>query len=145
MELVPTLAGVGIVFVPLDVVPGTEAILIHVRNVDCAEWFRNGHGSCQFRYVLPIVFIHSTEDCRVVDHIVLGIPFEEDSVVVVGVGATLVLTEELPGLQSHEVGGYELGPTHEYGHPQEEDYSDLPRSKLSDCLEDILVEKLHLS
>ena len=37
MEVVPTLAGVGIVFVPLDVVPGTEAILIHVRNVDCAE------------------------------------------------------------------------------------------------------------
>ena len=105
---------------------------------------RNGHGSCQFRYVLPIVFINSTKDCRVAVHVVLGIPFEEVGVVV-GVGATLGLTEELPGLQSHEVGGYELGPTHEYGHPQEEDYSDLPRSKLSDCLEDILVEKLHLS
>ena len=112
MEVVPTLAGAGIVFedavVPLDVVPGTEAILIHVRNVDCAEWFRNGHGGCQFRYVLPIVFINSAEDCRVADHIVLSIHFEEDSGVIVGVGATLVLTEELPGLQSHEVGVYEL-------------------------------------
>ena len=106
---------------------------------------RNGHGSCQFRYVFPTVLINSAKDCRVADHIVLSIHFEEDSGVIVGVGATLVLTEELPGLQSHEVGGYELGPTHEHGHPQEEDHSDLPRSKLSDCLEDILVEKLHLS
>ena len=36
MEVVPTLACVGIVFEDV-VVPGTETILIPVRNVDCAE------------------------------------------------------------------------------------------------------------
>jgi hypothetical protein len=81
-------------------------------------------------------------DVRVLVQLILDISVHEDPLVVV---AALVFTEEFLRFQPHEVGGDPLGPAHEHGHPQEEDHPDLPRSKLSNCFENILIEKLHIS
>ena len=94
------------------------------------------------KVVVVVVLCGVGEDVRVVLQLVIDIPFHQDLLIV---SAAIVLTEELLGLQSHEVGGGPLHPTHEHGDPQEEDHLDLPGSKLSKSFENIFVDKLHIS
>ena len=127
-ELVVALARVVLVFDPGFVAPAAKPIII-LRNVDCSR-------------VLPVVLHGVGEDVHVVFQLVLDVPFHQDLLIV---SAAIVFTEELLGLQSHEVGGGPLHPAHEHGDPQEEDHLDLPGSKLSNSFENIFVEKLHIS
>ena len=92
--------------------------------------------------VLPVVLHGVGEDVHVVFQLVLDVPFQQDLLIV---STAIVFTEELLGLQSHEVGGGPLHPAHEHGDPQEEDHLDLPGFKLSNSFENIFVEKLHIS
>ena len=140
-ELVVTLASVMLVLLPGDVAPIAEPIVIE-RNVDCAKRLSDGQLSSKGGRVLSVVLCGVGEDVRVVLQLVLDVPFHQDLWIV---SAAIVFTEELLGLQSHEVGGGPLHPAHEHGDPQEEDHLDLPGSKLSNSFENIFVEKLHIS